>query len=638
MDPGSWSQPTVMYVLSGGPAWRPDECQNFTKVLEDDFVRRSRLTSAIDVKTIQAWASQETTLATSSNNNLLASMEFLKDGNEHLFDPTRFGAAAPMGHSTFPCQEYKCFGPYNANFTVKTPGGNGANWHPGALGHQLRGENMAYFFLAMLLDAVQTMEDMAKAVPGTCTARTTAAASVASAVETPTATGRSKAPLPTIKTESVVHEESTIKQAVSDMNGSLPILPLPSHGNRSAEILSGRMRGVHGNRTFNHHGPRDGPRPNAHRRRLASASPPADGGLQVVFPQQLSIPELAKRLNLETLPGTRVIDEAKLSVRIVRYVHHYHMNDVQDGNTNKPPSVVITVSVWTMVSAWIQEYLYHQLHHGHVIPPVPSHYHIDETTYPPNCFTDYEPRATRGHSISAISVNLSTLAPAWTLKQMHSQPANSSIFWQLLLSPFDANAVNKAQQRGLGYLDRKYAFFSQGQHSVLSLKLHAYHSAPVWLCELQKGFLKYPASMADLDAGAEVTVYLNFFTRKSHGSSSSSEVTAEANAPKDGTPSKVLRGSGGGTAAGHHVSSVVSTVALAEAVGTSNHLTIGSGATSQLDDEAHMLRLSKFDGGPRVCCGLVVFLTGIVLVVQNWSCCRINAIAQRLQYLLGSIY
>lgn len=315
-----------------------------------------------------------------------------------------------------------------------------------------------------------------------------------------------------------------------------------------------------------------------------------------MFPKQLSIPEVAKRLNLESLPTAPVIDEAKLSVRIVRYVHHYHMNDGHDTTTaannnnknNSPSPSVITVSVWTVLSAWIQEYLYHQLHHGRVVPPVPSHYHIDETTYPPNCFTDYEPRANRDHSISAMAVNMSTLAPGWTQKLMHSQPANSSLFWQSLLSPFDANAVNKAQQRGLGYLDRKYAYFSQGLHSVLSLKLRTYHAAPLWLCELQKGFLKYPAMMTDLDAGADLTVYLNYFTRKGGHGVGSTAGEAEAAADQQQS-SKVLRGSGG-----THVSTMVSTVALAEAIGTSNHLPVGSGTANQLDDEAHTLRLSKF--------------------------------------------
>lgn len=635
----------MLYVLSGGPAWRPDECQNVTKAMEDDAVRKSRLpSSVIDVKTIQAWASQDTTpsasstsasSSTTSNNNLLTSMEFLKDGNEHLFDPTRFGAVAPMGHSTFPCQEYKCIGPYNANFTVKTPGGNGANWHPGALGHQLRGENMAYFLLAMLLDAVQTMEDLAKTVPDTCVSSRTAATGTepvvveakppkATAVApttvsiavaaTATTVEASKPPSPST---TITTDEPTIKLHTSEAaNASLPINLTPSHGNHStAEMLSGRMRGgVHGNRTVNHHGPRDGPRSNGpHRRhrKLSSSSSStsssprsATGGeLQIVFPKQLSIPQVAKRLNLKSLPTAPVMDESKLSVRIVRYVHHHHMNDAHDSTTsanNSPsPSSVITVSVWTMLSAWIQEYLYHQLHHSRVIPPVPSHYHIDETTYPPNCFTDYEPRANRGHSISAMAVNMSTLAPAWTQKLMHSQPANSSVFWQSLLSPFDANAVNKAQQRGLGYLDRKYAYFSQGLHSVLSLKVHSYHAAPVWLCELQKGFLKYPASMTDLDAGADVTVYLNYFTRKGHGgsgssSSSTTDATTETRAA-DQQSSKVLRGSGGGTA-GHHLSSMVSTVALSEATGTGNLMPVGSGATNPLDDEAHTLRLSKFLG------------------------------------------
>jgi hypothetical protein len=51
-------------------------------------------------------------------------------------------------------QAYKCRGAYSANFSIKTPGG-GVHWHPGQRGHQLKGESIAMFVLAVLEDAVQ---------------------------------------------------------------------------------------------------------------------------------------------------------------------------------------------------------------------------------------------------------------------------------------------------------------------------------------------------------------------------------------------------------------------------------------------------------------------------------------------------
>ena len=60
---------------------------------------------------------------------------------------------SPSPHSPSP-QAYKCRGAYSANFSTKTPGG-GVHWHPGQRGHQLKGESIALFVLAVLEDAVQ---------------------------------------------------------------------------------------------------------------------------------------------------------------------------------------------------------------------------------------------------------------------------------------------------------------------------------------------------------------------------------------------------------------------------------------------------------------------------------------------------
>jgi len=54
-------------------------------------------------------------------------------------------------------QDYACYGPYDKNFGVKTPGG-GAQWHPGKIGHELRGDVLAFFVLSILDDALATIQ------------------------------------------------------------------------------------------------------------------------------------------------------------------------------------------------------------------------------------------------------------------------------------------------------------------------------------------------------------------------------------------------------------------------------------------------------------------------------------------------
>lgn len=97
------------------------------------------------------------------------------------------------------------------------------------------------------------------------------------------------------------------------------------------------------------------------------------------------------------------------------------------------------------------------------------------------CFTDFEPR--RANSLTSRLVN---------------GPGN----WTQELSFFDKQAVAKAAAKGMGYIDRKNIFISQHQGDAISLLVSNSRTNPVWLCEVQKGFLKYPATMGDLDKAA----------------------------------------------------------------------------------------------------------------------------------------
>ena len=118
----------------------------------------------------------------------------------------------------------------------------------------------------------------------------------------------------------------------------------------------------------------------------------------------------------------------------------------------------------------------------------------------PQCFTDYEPRVQ--HGIRDLVLD--------------SQ-------WERSLSFLDAAAVSRSEARGMGYIDRKYIYVSTGPNSTLSLYISIPHSlhdrnasvtgqqSRLFVCEVQKGFVKYPATMADLPT-AEVSVYQNTIT------------------------------------------------------------------------------------------------------------------------------
>jgi hypothetical protein len=120
--------------------------------------------------------------------------------------------------------------------------------------------------------------------------------------------------------------------------------------------------------------------------------------------------------------------------------------------------------------------------------PKPVACHADACGSSSYCHTNYEPRMQ-----NSLIENILNGLGNYTLE----------------LSFFDVKGVEKALQRGYGYLDRKNIFVSHGQGDVLSFYVNTTHPRAMWLCECQKGFLKYPAVMGDLDAAAELFIETN---------------------------------------------------------------------------------------------------------------------------------
>lgn len=86
-----------------------------------------------------------------------------------------------------------------------------------------------------------------------------------------------------------------------------------------------------------------------------------------------------------------------------------------------------------------------------------------------------------------------------------------------------------------GYVDRKYLYISQGLNASLSFLIRTTRRGPVWLCECQKGFLKYPATMGDLDVAA------NVFVKSLPANQAMNPVTLTAPPPHDRGRSLIVR-------------------------------------------------------------------------------------------------
>lgn len=410
-------------MLSGGPTWSMADCANITNSIPNNTNH-----SSVSLRT-HAGSSQ-----------LMQNMDFLTDKHpsenkqehtERIYE--RFSAASPMGLSTFPIGNYRCLGPYDGNFSMRSTGSGGASWHPGKKGHQLRGDALAYFVLEMIVDAASTVRDLLCSPTIEASRRDVSKAQIAA---------RAAA---VVKTESV-HNNAT-KSASTKNNTSA----VPAKASHSLRRLS----------TFT---------PNPH-----SGSNTIEEAIWNNITSTLSmLTNIHNAVNLPTL--TKQITSAL-------HTHPEHHIDHS------------AVYMHSLCSAYLAYF------HSLKLPAVSSHYDIPETTYPPTCYTDYLPRQKQDMSISNL---------------IHPPKGK----WTNELSWFDKNAVEKAERKKLGYLDRKYIYRSNGNGTSLGLHISTRHNAPLWLCELQKGFQQYPAYMSDLIDGAEITICLHFpFTTNSSSSS-----------------------------------------------------------------------------------------------------------------------
>lgn len=135
---------------------------------------------------------------------------------------------------------------------------------------------------------------------------------------------------------------------------------------------------------------------------------------------------------------------------------------------------------------------------NHLPKPISCSLQVCQTT--PKCFTNYEPK---------IQNNLTSLIVATTNDYSnHLIPSN----WKSQLSWFDIGGVEKSNLEQRGYLDKKFIIRSNFQGngpitqndstSILTFLIETTQKNPIWICQVQKGFLKYPITDGELNIAA----------------------------------------------------------------------------------------------------------------------------------------
>ena len=161
--------PTVLYMAAGTPVWKPDDCNstNFDQLRQSQVLLtlKTGKTGEREVylrNGLNNWSSLRHVL---SNNTLLYDFTFLqgrKSGNGGSSDqqskaktiPELYGHLPVMAQSVLSVGRYQCIGPYDNKF-IKQADPHGHAWHPGAMGHRMRGHSIAYSFLGMMGTALE---------------------------------------------------------------------------------------------------------------------------------------------------------------------------------------------------------------------------------------------------------------------------------------------------------------------------------------------------------------------------------------------------------------------------------------------------------------------------------------------------
>lgn len=414
--------PSVVYVLSGTPIWSPGDCD---KLNITNTTPRPVLTS----DEIELMKTPLKTIVQRTNS--MKGYYFLRNVHD------RYQNLAPMSQEVFAIQSYKCYGPYTKDFATKTLGA-GAAWHPGRLGHKIRGDNLAFMLLAILEDAIDTIGDLV------CTT------GFADANDFDKKKLESLPHL--MKLLSSVRRRSLSSTTTTTTSAATALAPATTTTSVAASIPSTST-----------------PPPSSSLRTILAASTLHETTQGVVhdikqafnFTETFSKPVDFNK-NILSFADKKFSSGSPLTMKDVKMVLHHMMHQ------------------------YAADYVH--AHYSPPLPPVPTEYNVSETNYPPQCHTDYLPRMKNA------------------LEDIILSPKGN---WTKELSFFDVNGVRKSESLHLGYLDRKILHISHEKGASISFLVTVLHESPLWICECQKGFLKYPAYMADLIDGAEVKIQYN---------------------------------------------------------------------------------------------------------------------------------
>lgn len=141
------NQPIVAFSESNTPNWSKDACKSAA-------AKASLNISDEDHALVQLVSMDAQSLVSEVNPKDFSHRDPWTEVRE-IFNNYELAGVQTWYHSLY--EKYKCKGPY-----VPDWGCCSANWHPSKLGHELRADHYAYFWLLILKDAISDIQSMEK--------------------------------------------------------------------------------------------------------------------------------------------------------------------------------------------------------------------------------------------------------------------------------------------------------------------------------------------------------------------------------------------------------------------------------------------------------------------------------------------
>lgn len=485
---------SIFYYLSGNPFWNSNICtssydENFDPSVhtnpsfnKNDYEEIALIKSKLIlykekkfVTPLDEKLSKLTFKAIANKNDLLKTSHALNDNNIKISEA--YHEISLVEINVGPLNEYKCIGPYTKDFAVKSPGG-GAQWHPGRLGHQLRSDIMSFLILSILEEVIVDLTNIGCSSSGKDSLRKLS-----------------------VETKFLNINRDNLKDILIE---NFKLFNLDKH--YSAYLTEDLLENIYNKYVSNTISQIKT------EQSLAVSNEKKNNFLLLLTFIQTWIPYLKNNSSL--VPNSSKLIKSQYNFKL--NPHYKSHKELYSTNikciTDFEPRVEKDYSISNHV---VLSHPYYSnnftaksnKYNDQYTSYINSLQSISLYNYPFNTYNYYSYNYLSKDVIKKINDHYNKKIFSSDMKDINILTENVA----LGISFLDENGINKSLQRGIVYNDLKYIYITKDKSSKLTFSVKVFtNPSPIWFCQVQKGFSKYPSSIGELDESGNFDAFINY--------------------------------------------------------------------------------------------------------------------------------